>query len=66
MPEPTVLITLRSRPDSDSTEFCLQYDRLVALTTLKFERQLERPELEELLTLRESVRRRLALWLEKR
>ena len=66
MSEPTILTALRSRSDSDSTEFCARYGRLKELTTLKFERPLARAELEELLSLRESVRRTMSSWLEKR
>jgi hypothetical protein len=66
MPDPSILIDLRKREDTSSTEFVRRYDRLKELTALKFERRLLPSELEEILLLRNLVRQSLALWLEKR
>jgi hypothetical protein len=66
MPDPSILTALRSRLDSDSTEFCKRYDRFKALLAQQLERTLSSVELQELLLLRELMRRSLALQLEKR
>ncbi len=65
MPEPTVVSELRTRSDADSRSFVERYDRFKELTTLKFQRSLDRAELKELLLLRHLVFQSLALWIEK-
>lgn len=66
MPDPSILIALRAQSVPDSTEFVRRFDRLKVLAAHQYERQLEPAELQELLLLRELMRKSLGLLLEKR
>jgi hypothetical protein len=66
MPEPSIVVALRSRSDPVSREFIERYDRFKALLAQQQERELGPLELQELFLLRQLLRRSLALWIEKR
>ena len=66
MPEPAILRTLRSRSDDDASAIVRHFERLNVLAETRFERPLHPEELQELVTLRNQLRDRLAGWLQKR
>jgi len=66
MPEPSIVVDLRSRSDPDSTEFVERYDQFRSLLAIQQERELSPLEWQEICLLRQQIRRSLALWIEKR